>query len=70
MITKENIIETFGTKTNAAKTIGITRPTLDDWLKKGKVPEYCTKGRGNSSQKDWDAILTKKGIDIKTLKPL
>ena len=67
MITRENVVATFGTKMKAAKAIGISRPGLDHWIKEGKIPKYCAKGRGNSSQRDWVEILTEKGIDPDTL---
>ena len=71
MITTENVLESFGTKSNACQVIGISRPTLDFWIKQGEVTKQHVKGcKGKSAARDWETIIRKKGFNPLTLKKL
>lgn len=67
MLTKEKIIENFGTKTNACQQIGCSRPALDAFIKQGFIPEFSK--NGPSRGKNWHKILFNLGFN-ENLEPL
>ena len=68
MITAQNFIDAFGTKTNAAKQIGTSRVTIDAWISQGYISKECR--HGIAAGTDWHDRIKKLGFSPTTLLPL
>lgn len=68
MITAQSFIDAFGTKTNAAKQIGTSRVTIDQWISQGYISKECK--HGIAAGRQWHSRIKDLGFSPTTLKPL
>ena len=67
-ITKANFKKAFGGRHKAAIAIGVSRPTIDAWVKQGFIPEICI--NYNHYGLNWHDKIRELGFNPETLKKL
>ena len=68
MVTEKSFKRAFGSKSKAAKEIGTSRVTIDQWIKDGNIPERCE--RGLKAGVCWHNIIKKLGFNPQNLRKL
>ena len=61
MLTKDKIRAIYGTLPKCCKAWGISRPTLNKWVREGRIPEVSTSAFHNG--RPWQKEIEDKGVD-------